>query len=680
MHKYTNSLIRETSPYLLQHAHNPVNWYAWNEETLQKARKEDKPILISVGYSACHWCHVMEHESFEDESIAALMNEHFICIKVDREERPDIDQVYMLAVQLMTGQGGWPLNCFALPDGRPVYGGTYFPKERWKNILLNLADLYKNEPKRMLEYAVQLTEGIKMAELVKVSETENKFTSEVLHKTYEQWKVRFDDEYGGPNRAPKFPLPNNYQFLLRYAHSAEITAEVKQKLLNHIHLTLTKMAFGGIYDQLGGGFARYSVDAYWKVPHFEKMLYDNAQLVTLYSEAFQATKNPVYKQVVYETLAFVERELMSDEAGFYSALDADSEGEEGKFYVWKKEELQQLLKENFELFADYYNVNETGFWEHENYILLREQTDEIIAKKHNLSVDALQQHIDGMKQQLLKVRNQRIRPALDDKQLTSWNALMLKGYVDAYKVFDEQHFLDIALKNANFILANLLRTDGGLSHNFKNGKVTINGYLEDYCFLIEAFIALYEASFKEEYLHTANKFVQYCIQHFFDKKSGMFYFTSDEDVALITRKMELADNVIPASNSSMAKSLFLLGHHLQNDNYIQMSRKMLNNMLDDIVSYGSGYSNWAMLLLHFTEDFYELAIVGDAAREKYKAFNKTYLPNAVFVSSASESTLPLLNNRWQANQTWIYVCYNKTCKLPVRDVNDALKNMNINAR
>lgn len=680
MHKYTNSLIRETSPYLLQHAHNPVNWYAWNDETLEKAKKEDKPILISVGYSACHWCHVMEHESFEDESVAALMNEHFICIKVDREERPDIDQVYMLAVQLMTGQGGWPLNCFALPDGRPVYGGTYFPKERWKNILLNLADLYKNEPSRMLEYAVQLTEGIKMAELVKVSEIENEFISELLHKTYEQWKARFDDEYGGPNRAPKFPLPNNYQFLLRYAHSTTITTEVKQKLLNHIHLTLTKMAFGGIYDQLGGGFARYSVDAYWKVPHFEKMLYDNAQLVTLYSEAFQATKNPVYKQVVYETLAFVEKELMSDEAGFYSALDADSEGEEGKFYVWKKEELQQLLKENFELFADYYNVNETGFWEHENYILLREQTDEIIAKKHNLSVDALQQHIDGMKQQLLKVRNQRIRPALDDKQLTSWNALMLKGYVDAYKVFDEQHFLDIALKNANYILANLLRTDGGLYHNFKNGKATINGYLEDYCFLIEAFIALYEASFKEEYLHTANKLIQYCIQHFFDKKSGMFYFTSDEDVALITRKMELADNVIPASNSSMAKSLFLLGHHLQNDNYIQMSRKMLNNMLDDIVSYGAGYSNWGMLLLHFTESFYELAIVGDTAREKYKEFNNTYLPNAVFASSVSESSLPLLNNRWQANQTWIYVCYNKTCKLPVTDITDVLKNMNINAQ
>ncbi|MGB3947231.1 MAG: thioredoxin domain-containing protein [Bacteroidia bacterium] len=679
MHKYTNSLIRETSPYLLQHAHNPVNWYAWNDETLEKAKKEDKPILISVGYSACHWCHVMEHESFEDEAIAALMNEHFICIKVDREERPDIDQVYMLAVQLMTGQGGWPLNCFALPDSRPVYGGTYFPKERWRNILLNLSDLYKNEPKRMLEYAVQLTEGIKMAELVKISETENKFTSELLHKTYEQWKTGFDDEYGGPNRAPKFPLPNNYQFLLRYAHSATIAPEVKQELLNHIDLTLTKMAFGGIYDQLGGGFARYSVDAYWKVPHFEKMLYDNAQLVTLYSEAFQATKNAIYKQVVYETLAFIEKELLSDEGGFYSALDADSEGEEGKFYVWKKEELQQLLKENFELFADYFNVNQTGFWEHENYILLREQTDEDIAKKHNLSINTLQQLIHSIKQQLLKVRNQRVRPALDDKQLTSWNALMLKAYIDAYKVFDEAHFLAVAFKNTNFILSNLLRADGGLYHNFKNGKATINGYLEDYCFFIEALIALYEASFKEEYLHTANKLVQYCIHHFFDKNSGMFYFTSDEDVALIARKMELADNVIPASNSSMAKSLFVLAHHLQNDNYMQISKTMLNNMLDDIVSYGAGYSNWGMLLLHFIQPFYELAIIGDDVDDKYKALNKYYIPNAIFAASFGTSSLPLLMNRWQQNKTYIYVCVNQNCKLPVTDIDDALKNLNINA-
>lgn len=674
--KYTNSLIHETSPYLLQHAHNPVSWYAWNDESLEKAKKEDKLILVSVGYSACHWCHVMEHESFEDESVAAIMNEHFICIKVDREERPDIDQVYMLAVQLMTGQGGWPLNCFALPDGRPVYGGTYFQKPQWKNILLNLADLYKNERGRMLEYAAQLTEGVKLAELVKVNEQEEKFTSELLYQCYTTWRPRFDSEDGGPNRAPKFPLPNNYQFLLRYCFSENLAAGERTELLQHVHLTLQKMAFGGIYDQVGGGFSRYSVDSYWKVPHFEKMLYDNAQLVTLYGEAYQATKEPLYKQIVYETLAFVERELTSPEGAFYSALDADSEGVEGKYYVWKAEELQTLLGKDFDLFADYFNVNELGLWEHDNYILLRNETDANIAAKHNISVEELQASIKKMKLLLLEIRAQRVRPGLDDKVLTSWNALMLKGYADAYKVFDDQYFLEAAVKNAAFILKKQLRADGGLNHNYKNGKSTINGYLEDYCFTIEALIALYEITFEEKYLATAYKLMEYCIRHFQDKKSGMFYFTSDEDKALISRKMELSDNVIPASNSSIAKSLFVLGHHFENEVYIVMSRKMLNNVLGEITGYGAGYSNWAMLLLYYVQPFYEVAITGTKAVEKLKELNRYYLPNALFSGSETESSVPLLANRWVKEQTMIYVCYNKTCSKPETKIEEVLKHIN----
>jgi uncharacterized protein YyaL (SSP411 family) len=670
--KYTNALIDETSPYLLQHAHNPVNWYAWNDETLEKAKREDKLILISIGYSACHWCHVMEHQSFEDEAVAKIMNEHFICIKVDREERPDIDQIYMLAVQLMTGQGGWPLNCFALPDGRPLYGGTYFPKEQWINILHNLADVYRNERDKAIEYAVRLTEGVKQAELIKEKEQQDEFTIETLHQSFIKWKSHFDKVEGGPNRAPKFPLPNNYQFLLRYAFSSTVIKESGGEALQHVNLTLQKMAYGGIYDQIGGGFSRYSVDHYWKAPHFEKMLYDNAQLVTLYSEAFQATKNPLYKQVVYETLAFIERELTSAEGAFYSALDADSEGEEGKYYVWNKEELQTILKDNFNLFADYFNINERGLWEHNNYILLRHESDEAIALKHNISVELLQKTINTIKKQLLEIREQRIRPGLDDKTLTSWNALMLKGYVDAYTVFGEQHFLDVAIKNATFIITKQLRTDGGLNHNYKNGKSTINGYLEDYCFTIEALIALYEATFSENYLHQADKLINYCITHFQDKKSGLFYFTSDEDKALISRKMELSDNVIPASNSSIAKSLFKLGHHFENEDYILMSRKMLNNMLPEIVNYGAGYSNWAMLLLHFTEPFYEVAIVGKDSISKRQEFNKHYLPNSVFAGSIAESDLPLLKNRNINNQTYIYVCSNKTCNKPVNEVSEAV--------
>ncbi|MFY9311145.1 MAG: thioredoxin domain-containing protein [Bacteroidia bacterium] len=675
-YKHSNSLVHETSPYLLQHAHNPVNWYAWNNEVLEKAKSEDKLLLISVGYSACHWCHVMEHESFEDEDVAAIMNEHFVCIKVDREERPDVDQVYMLAVQLMTGQGGWPLNCFALPDGRPVYGGTYFQKQQWKNVLLNLADLYKNERGRMLEYAEKLTEGVRLAELVKVNSEPEVFTSERLQQCYDNWKLRFDTEEGGPNRAPKFPLPNNYQFLLRFAYSTILPEKEKAALLAHVHLTLTKMAFGGIYDQVGGGFSRYSVDSYWKVPHFEKMLYDNAQLVTLYCEAYQATSEPLYKQVVYETLAFVERELTSPEGAFYSALDADSEGEEGKYYVWKKEELQEILKEDFDLFSDYFNVNEElGLWEHDNYILLRNEQDEQIASKHNITVEELKAIIQKSKLLLLELRGQRVRPGLDDKILTSWNALMLKGYTDAYNVFREPQFLNAAIKNAAFIISKQLRPDGGLNHNYKNGKSTINGYLEDYCFTIEALIALYEATFEEEYLLTAENLMKYCVQHFQDQTSGMFYFTSDEDKALISRKMELNDNVIPASNSSIAKSLFALGHHFESEKYIQMSRKMLNNVVGEIAGYGSGYSNWAMLLLNYVQPFYEIAIAGEAMLEKRKDFGSYYIPNALFAGTKKESALPLLANRLVAYQTTIYVCSNKTCSQPETDVKEALKHI-----
>lgn len=677
--KYTNSLIKESSPYLLQHAHNPVNWFAWNDETLEKAKQENKPILISIGYSACHWCHVMEHECFEDEQVAKLMNDFFICIKVDREERPDIDQVYMSAIQLMTGQGGWPLNCFALPDGRPVFGGTYFPKQKWMDVLLNIADLYNEEPKKFLDYARQLTEGIKLAELVKVNDAPSEFKIELLHQTYTNWKLRFDTTEGGPNISPKFPLPNNYQFLLQYSFAKSLSNEKHVEVLKQVELTLQKMAFGGIYDQIGGGFARYSTDHYWKAPHFEKMLYDNAQLVTLYSLAFQATKKPLYKQIVYETLTFIEREMTSEEGAFYSALDADSEGVEGKFYVWTKEELQSILKEKFDLFADYFNINEHGLWEHSNYILLRHESDETIATKHNISLFELQKIISEIKIELLEIRNKRIRPGLDNKVLSSWNALMLKGYIDAYNAFEDQHFLDAAIKNVNYLLKNALHNENKISHlvlydqSIERENI---GFLEDYCFFIEALTALYESTFNETYLLKANDLMDYCIQHFMDKNSSMFYFTSDQSKALIARKTELTDNVIPASNSSIAKSLFKLGLHLEKENYISMSKKMLNNVLNEIPNYGAGYSNWGMLLLNFTQSFYEVAIVGKAVDEKRKDFGKHYLPNVIFAGSTNESSLPLLKNRNLEGQTFIYVCTNKTCLQPVTEVEQAIQQLN----
>lgn len=672
-HKHTNALINESSPYLLQHAHNPVDWYPWGDEALKKAKTENKPLIISIGYSACHWCHVMEHESFEDEEVAVLMNKHFVCIKVDREERPDVDAVYMSAVQLMNGQGGWPLNCFALPDGRPIYGGTYFPKQNWMQVLQNIDSLYRNDSTKVYEYAERLSEGVKQSDLVEVNTDNSPFKLSDLEELLKNWATRFDNKDGGPDRAPKFPIPNNYQFLLRFAHLKK-----DDTLLEHMNLTLTKMAYGGIYDQVGGGFARYSTDQYWKVPHFEKMLYDNAQLVSLYSEAYQLTKNPLYKEVVYQTLDFIEREMTSPEHAFYSALDADSEGEEGKFYVWTKEELQATLKDDYSWVVDYYNINQKGLWEHDNYILLRDKSDEEFAKKQNLTTEELRAKVKAVNDVLLAARSKRIRPGLDDKQLTSWNALMLKGYVDAYRVFREDKFLKAALDNANFILEKQKKKDGGLWHNHKKDKSNINGFLEDYCFTIEAIIALYGTTLDTKWLKEAKVLTDYCFTHFHDKKSGMFFFTSDEDTGLIARKTEVNDNVIPASNSSLARSLFVLGNLFDDENYLQTSEQMLRNVLPSMASYGPAYSNWAMLELNHVFPFYEVVICGEKAKDKLKELDQHFIPNKLLCGLEKNSTnnsLPLTELKFVGGKTLIYVCVNKTCKLPHEHVSEAVKEM-----
>ena len=391
-YKYTNTLIKETSPYLLQHAHNPVNWYAWNNKTLVLAKKENKLLLISIGYAACHWCHVMEHESFEDEEVAKVMNKHFICIKVDREERPDIDQVYMNAVELMTGRGGWPLNAIALPDGRPIWGGTYYRKNDWMNSLIQIANLYKTNPKKLEEYAAKLTEGVQQSGLVNINQEKEHFTKKYLQKCVTKWEIHFDNNLGGINKSPKFPMPNNYHFLLRYAYQTN-----NKELKNYVNKTLTKMAQGGLFDQIGGGFSRYSVDKKWHIPHFEKMLYDNGQLVSLYADAYLTNKKNLYKETVYQTLAFVERELMDKNGGFYSSLDADSLNdfgllEEGAFYVWTKKELQKIISD-FELFQDYYNINSYGLWENGKYNLIRTTDDICFAKNHQLSVENIKKKV-----------------------------------------------------------------------------------------------------------------------------------------------------------------------------------------------------------------------------------------------------------------------------------------------
>lgn len=662
-----NRLINQSSPYLLQHANNPVDWFPWGEEALSKAMTENKLILVSIGYSACHWCHVMEHESFEDEEVAEIMNKYFVCIKIDREVRSDIDQIYMNAVQLMTGAGGWPLNCFCLPDQRPIYGGTYFRKNDWKNLLKNLAEFWKKKPDEAIEYAVRLTDGIQQSENVikKVGSVE--YTIQDLLSIFEPWKRSFDLVDGGFNRAPKFPMPNNWQFMLRYAHLMKDDAAHTA-----VRVTLQKMAFGGIYDQIGGGFARYSVDGKWHVPHFEKMLYDNAQLVSLYSEAYQYTPDSLYKDVVYESLAFIERELTSPEGGYYSALDADSEGVEGKFYTFTKSELIEILGDDADWFCNYYQVTEAGNWEEEHTnILMREFDDTEFASELGIDTSELKTKIDVLKSKVLLARSSRVRPGLDDKILAAWNGMMLKAYTDAYRVFGEEKFIEKALKNADFIFQKLF-INNRLQRVYPFDNDDWKGaFLDDYAFIIEALIGLYEVTFEEVYLKKAKDLTDISIIEFYDPESGMFYYTSASGEQLIARKLELMDNVIPASNSVMANNLFKLGHFFDDQTYLDMSDQMLRNIHPNIKTYASAYSNWASLLMYKIFGLYEIAITGSASDGKRKEIEKYYIPNKILLGGTT-GTLPLLNDKWHA-ETKVYVCRNKTCLLPVKEVIDAIK-------
>jgi uncharacterized protein YyaL (SSP411 family) len=667
--KTPNHLLNETSPYLLQHAYNPVNWQAFSEDAFEKAKQENKLVLVSIGYSACHWCHVMEHECFEDVEVAELMNKHFINIKVDREERPDVDMLYMQALQLMTGQGGWPLNCFTLPDGKPIYGGTYFKKQHWKEILKNLANLFTNEPEKINEYAQNLTDGITKSELITTQKQANTtIEKDVLLNCITNWKKRLDTIEGGPNKAPKFPLPNNYQFLMRYA-----ILQNDGNLLNHVNLTLTKIAQGGIYDQLRGGFARYSTDTIWKVPHFEKMLYDNAQLISLYTEAYTHTKNNLYKQTVIETLNFIEQEWYNPEGYFYSAYDADSEGIEGKYYVWEKDDLIKNLGEDFELFADYFNVNDLGYWEHDNYILMRTNNTAELLIKYNLTSDVLEEKINSCKTILKQIASKRVKPGLDDKTLTSWNALICSAFTKAYLTFDDENYKTIALKSINFICSQLTQTNGQLYRTFKNAKSKIDGFLDDYAFVIDALINCYLISQNEEFLQKANKLCELTLELFTNQTSEFLFYTNSTAPYLIARTTEVSDNVMPAANSQMALNLFYLGTYFNNRQWLKKSESMLNLVVEDLVHYGSGYSNWGCLALHLIYPFKEVTIVGNNVNTKFKELYKHGILNTIFGLSQTESNLPLVKNRYVATKTLIYVCENNTCKLPTELVDGAIK-------
>ncbi len=671
-HKYTNALVHETSPYLLQHAHNPVNWEAWKPEVLERAKKEDKPLLISIGYAACHWCHVMEKECFEDEEVAKMMNENFVNIKIDREERPDVDQIYMDAIQMMSGNGGWPLNIVALPDGRPFWGATYVPKDNWIKSLNRLVELYKTDKPRIVQVATDLSNGINAINLVQNQADADTYSLEQLEKAVANWSKHFDNYLGGYKRAPKFMMPNNWDFLLHYA-----TATDNDEIMEQVDTTLTRMAYGGVYDHVGGGFSRYAVDNKWHVPHFEKMLYDNGQLTSLYSKAYAVTKNNLYKNVVEETIEFVKEELLDKNGGFYSSLDADSldehgELEEGAYYVWTKEELKQLLGADYDIFKDYFNINSYGLWENGNYVLIRDKSDDEISKKHNIEPSDLEQKMKQALSILKKERAKREKPRLDDKILTSWNGLMLKGLVDAYRYLGNEEYLELALKNAVFIEKEVIKNDSSLFRNHKEGKSSINAFLDDYATVIEAYLALYEVTFDEKWLMLGKKLLDYTKDHFFNDESGMFFYTSDEDNSLIRKSIETYDKEISSSNSIMAKNLLKYHKLFSEEGYGEMAEQMVKNVQVDFDESAQGFTNWLHLVLYKNQNFHEIAVVGENFKNLGKEIASNYLPNSILVGSPKEGNIELLKSRYNEGQTLVFVCIEGACKLPVTSAQQAL--------
>ena len=675
--KFTNNLINESSPYLLQHAHNPVNWEAWNPEVLKRAKDEKKLLLISIGYAACHWCHVMEHECFEDEDVAKAMNSHFINIKVDREERPDIDHIYMDALQMMTGSGGWPLNILALPDGRPFWGATFVKKQEWIQVLNQLQELYENNPEKIIGYAENMAHGLKEINTVAIEENNDIISISRINDIVKDWSTYFDTFLGGYKRAPKFMMPVNLNFLLHYGHSQ------KDEAINeYVHTTLTRMAWGGIFDHVGGGYSRYSVDTKWHVPHFEKMLYDNGLLISLYAKAYATTKNILYKNVVQQSISFIKEELLDVSNGFYSSLDADSLSEteklvEGAFYVWKEKQLREILTQNYPLFADFYSINSYGYWEEDNYVLIRDAEAKDIANKHNLTEEAVFSTITKCLKLLKQERDKREKPRLDDKILTSWNGLALKGLTDAYRFLGNKEYLEMAQQNAHFILNNLVDKEGGLYHNHINGKSTISGFLEDYAAIIDGFISLYEVSYNETWLNHSLKLTNYVIDNFSDTSTGLFFFTSNKGESLIRKTLEVADNVIPSSNSIMAHNLLKLSKYFPEESFEIRLNQIMNTMRKSITENPQNHANWLHLSLLMDQDYYEMVVIGENFEPICKTLMKNYLPNVIFAASNSKtSNLPLFMNRYVMNKTLIYVCKHGSCQLPVEETNKALNLIN----
>ena len=672
-HKHTNRLAAETSPYLLQHAHNPVDWYAWGEEALARARAENRPILLSIGYSACHWCHVMEHESFENEEIARLMNENFVNIKVDREERPDLDQIYMNAVQMMTGQGGWPMTVFLTPEGVPFYGGTYFPPEDRYNmpgfprVLIGVAEAYRAKPDEVTQTAVTMLGELRRMGAARESSGELSF--ELLDDAYQTVARSYDPKHGGFGRAPKFPSAMTLEFLLR-TH-ARTGAPEALEMTRH---TCRKMAEGGMYDQLGGGFHRYSTDERWLVPHFEKMLYDNALLSRQYLHLYQQTGEDFYRRIVIETLDYVVREMTDASGGFYSTQDADSEGHEGKFFVWTVEEIREILgEEDDALFCAYYDVMPQGNFEGQNILNVRRPLEEV-AKAAGVSPERLSEALERGKRELFKVRERRIKPARDEKILTAWNGLMLASFAEAAAILDRADYLSVAGRNAQFVLDNL-RRDGLLLRTYKDGQAKLNGYLEDYSFFADGLIALYESTGELNWLEEARSITERMVEEFWDEEEGGFFYTGKSHEELIVRSKDYFDNATPSGNSVAAEVLLHLGALTANEEYARKAVTLFRLLRDTMLRHPSAFGRLLGALDFYLSTPKEIVIIGEREASETKALLREvwgrYLPNKIIALSiegdtSAARTVPLLRERTmiEAKPT-AYVCEHYTCRRPV---------------
>jgi len=667
----TNHLGKESSPYLLQHVDNPVDWHPWGEDALALAKKENKPILLSIGYAACHWCHVMAHESFEDDETARLMNAHFINIKVDREERPDLDSIYMSAVTAMTGHGGWPMTVFLTAEGRPFYSGTYFPKEprygmpSFRQILTSVADAWTNQYDKVQEGAAQITEHVQQT--AAVSARVDVLDTEILTGAVSDLKQRFDRTWGGFGQAPKFPQPMGIEFLLR-----EHQRSGSEEALAMAEFTLLRMAQGGMYDQIGGGFARYSVDDQWLVPHFEKMLYDNAQLARVYLHAWQLTGDAFYRRVAEETLDYVCLEMRHSDGGFYSSLDADSEGVEGKFYVWSADEVREILGEDAAIFMAMYDVTDGGNWEGDNILRLSIRSSEIIAE-FGIDEKEFDSRIAAARRKLYEVRSKRIWPGLDDKVLTAWNGLMLAAFAEAAQVLGRADYRDVAISNAEFLYATMRAEDGRLLRTWKAGsQAKYNGYLEDYAFLAEGLLALYQTTFDGRWYRWARELADAMLVHFADGDNPGFYDTRDDHEQLIHRPKDLQDNAIPSGNAMAAHVLLKLSLLSGEPRYWDTAEQAIRSVGALMAQYPSGFGEWLNGASLIMGDSREIALIGteEQIAPLLSVVRSGYRPLQVVAAGtgADNETIPLLANRPQVNESGTaYVCQRFVCDTPVTD-------------